>query len=169
MKRSIPVFLSLLFLYSSCGFYLLQVARIHHCRLIFSSKRSSRNSKILILTPDSYKQTSADEIIFEGKMYDVIKKVVQGNKMIFQVVADEKEDHIIASIHEQIKSFCDSFMKKPGTPVKNIVKSIDKDFSSNAQKFSLFICSVTEHFPFIHAPAWKDYQMPSQSPPPWQG
>jgi len=156
-----------LFLYSSFGFYLVQLIYLGQCSV--SSCMSSPSARVekLLLSSDDFEKTGDDELIYKGKMYDIISTESAGDKTLFYVLHDEAEDHIMAAINFHIQRFFESSSKSSCNPVKHAVKFSIHDYLT----ISTFHLNASLSNPLdIRTPEIifpENYAFSNTSPPPW--
>jgi|GEM_PF-6414617 len=126
LKKILTILLAVMFFYSSCIYYIIQLMDLGHCRTAAISPHRSVRLRYLSLTPGSYEVYGDDEIRFEGKMYDVIMQKAHRGKIMFCCVEDEREGVILACIQKHMLGFFGSTGKTAHTPLKRISFLFDK-------------------------------------------
>lgn len=109
MKKIIAIFLLAVLLFSNVGGLLLfKIQQQINYQCIKNELRNTKQLTALTLSLADYKKSKVDkdEIKVDGKMYDVQQIVVTNSSVTVYCLADEKEDHLIASYQnlEQSKS-----------------------------------------------------------------
>lgn len=109
MKKIIAIFLLAVLLFSNVGGLLLfKIQQQINYQCIKNELRKTKQLTALTLSLADYKKSKVDkhEIKVAGKMYDVQQIVVTNSSVTVYCIADEKEDHLIASYQtlEQNKS-----------------------------------------------------------------
>lgn len=100
IKKITSIFLAALLIFSSCGSLL--ILKFQQQFNYFKVERQLINAQhlvVLTLLNTAYEKSKIekDEMLLNGKMYDVKQIIYKGDSVICHCIADEKEDGIIAS------------------------------------------------------------------------
>jgi hypothetical protein len=167
VKKLIPLFFAVSFIYSSCGYYLLQLFFLNHCNSVTAFSHKSESLEAFWLCTGEFEKSGESEIMLQGKMYDIIKSVRKGDRTLIYAVHDEAEDDIIANLNMHIERIFETSSNHSPDPVKQVLKFNVYDFLSinilrlNAPFINTIPHSVQE-FSMIESEF-----IASLSPPPW--
>lgn len=100
------------------------------------------------------------EIYFNGEMYDVKKKIVEGDYLVFKCVNDKKENQLIANLENHVQNNI-SAAPSSGHKQNDISKNIVKDFFFTGIAIPLPVFS----FFFIHPSSFFIYNSSFSSVP----
>lgn len=108
-KRLISIFFMGLFLLPFAGCYLYFAVRIKQIHTEMRQQLKTlpdHHFQQLVLTHSAYEdaQVEEDEIEVDGKMYDVARIQVSGDKVIVFCLHDEAEDNLLSFLQEVLKN-----------------------------------------------------------------
>ncbi len=104
MKRFFAIFLLLLFLFNTLGYYLVfsynQYVLRSEIRSLVKSHHFDRGCTILRIhdkMPEGdFQRLNADEFRYRGVLYDIVSEDHEPGIIIFRCIADNQEDNLIA-------------------------------------------------------------------------
>lgn len=108
MKKISAIFLLLLFLFSTTGYYVFYSIQLH------KAKKEAKK-QVLAGVPDSMLETieassnirwegdDDDEFLFEGNMYDVVRVEVKDGKTLYHCINDKKEKELLQKLARAIR------------------------------------------------------------------
>jgi hypothetical protein len=117
MKKFTAVFLLLIFLGKTAGIFgLFNFLKQENYESVFSH-RADELSLVKIVIPKTKKihWENKDEIIYEGKYYDVFSKTEDAQNIYLQCYSDSKDNNLTEMFHKHLND--DSLKKKSGNLV----------------------------------------------------
>lgn len=119
IRKILSVLFAGLILFNLCGyFFVFKCDQIYlkseMKRIIKSGSFHGFNEEVIIVNPSSdpdFKILDKDEILYHGKMYDVISSGTSGNSVIYRCINDTQEEQLIS--HYDKYSTCVAGMNLP--------------------------------------------------------
>ena len=112
MKKSstLSLFIAFIFmLYISFGQVAGLFAGIYEAKEQASGKGETETSTLIIpvveIASGKVAITGKKEVLYNGKLYDIFSQEKQGDKIIFKVYHDEKEEGLLSSLKEVVESW----------------------------------------------------------------
>ncbi len=151
-------------------FFVLSVVKIKNEMAAKISGFHSLSGTTMISFPlNEYKNDDPDELVVAGRLYDVVKKEIKGDRVCFYVINDHKEEELISRInaHFQVDP-CD--IGQNGHFIKSVKNSaldfIPKPFNDDGAPGCLAWKQVDAAFPGNRRAQSVWHAVPT--PPPWQ-
>jgi hypothetical protein len=150
-------------MFTSCGYYFLQMGSLMRCKDDISLNYSEKLIK-LFLTKNAFVKTADDEIMYMGKMFDIAKEENKGSIFIFYVYPDRQEDKILYNLKSCIQT--EDIQKNTSHNNRSFNTSIDKDFSSISGLNIFFNIKSAFIHPFFNEKQWFNAMLSFPAPPP---
>lgn len=104
IRKILSILFAGLILFNISGYYFVfkcDQIRVKQEMKGMMSRRSfsSQNEEVLVINPSTdrdFKMTDKDEILYHGKMYDVISTKTSGTSVIFRCINDTKEEQLLS-------------------------------------------------------------------------
>ena len=110
LKRSLTYVILLLFLFNSMGYYIVFELNKYLVKKEMQSFLRSNKDPLIVLkisdpaTNPDFSRPDAWEIIYQGKLYDVVREVKTGKTSCFYCQHDTLEEMLIAGFKRMVKS-----------------------------------------------------------------
>jgi hypothetical protein len=128
MKFFFTAFLAILLAFNSLGLLIFYWGEIQLCKMDADNfaERNHDVSKMSLIqfssSNNNFELINKSEILFGGKLFDIVKTEINNGKIIYYAIGDEKEDGCMNNIVQLSKNNCDSNSQ----PIKNNVPDILK-------------------------------------------
>jgi hypothetical protein len=127
LKKVAPIFILIIFLFNSMGYYFLFEVNRAMVKREMSARLKRDGVKLTILSiadpskDQNFKRIESREILYHGKMYDVLKEVRREGVTLFYCIHDEKEQNLLAGFkkvsHSKLSQFLADHLIKNALPV----------------------------------------------------
>lgn len=147
---------------------LLLLFNIHHCYVRYGMTLKLNDSETvfnkMILTAGEYRESRirANEILVDGRMYDVKKAVVKGSMVELHVINDYEEENIIEKILEAAKS---SGLGGKNIP-NHLLKLVTLVYIPPSDEFTFYVPSFPANRNNNYVPGINSLYMRVSLPPP---
>ncbi len=132
MKKALPAFLLILFLFNAVGYYALfffirQQTRESVVSEIWSSSFDARDVKKIKYSSAEIQWTGTGEFRYHNELYDLVSEAKAGDgSILLYCLSDKKEDKLMTGLDEQIKG---SAAPASDPPAKLVIKLTLPDFT----------------------------------------
>jgi hypothetical protein len=174
MRKIFSILLCVLFLFNVSGYFVVFKLMQYNARqeMQASIKNKIPDNEIKeIIIPNSeialssltFRFVHENEIIYNGCLYDIVKKRTNGNNTIFYCVLDTQENRLVSGLNENFKRNTDQVPAKNKTNplTQNIIKEA---LPENKTSFKIKLLSTETHFNYL-SNILEEY-IPVFSPPP---
>ena len=141
LKKPLSIFFLFIFLYNVIGYYavfeILNYLNKEKIEQSIADNIENQAIEIIEIKKDAvlhskdFAYTDDDEIKYQGKLYDIVKKVAKGDSIYFYCINDQKEEHLFANLFEHIKNQIDNSKSLPGKENKTVKIELVKDYFFN--------------------------------------
>ena len=109
MRKSLSLFLAFMIAVQSFGQLIVYWGAIYHCKLEFVERLESKqiNNQSVIIFSDKkqdFQLINEDEILSNGKIYDIVKKESYNGRTFYYALNDVNEDEYLEQVSQLSKS-----------------------------------------------------------------
>lgn len=127
MLKLTQILLVVLFLFNSCGFIFayFQLGSIYKQNAVYKINNGYLPHEVVVLENSlAFESPDDNEIVFEGMLYDVIKKENICGKTIYYCLRDDKENNLNSVLNDYLENGTEG---SSTAPVKNILSNLLSD------------------------------------------
>ena len=138
LKKILAIVLLIIFTFNVIGYYLFfEISAIQvkeEMAATISRSSFSQKTEIIVVPINELTDLANDEIWYNNKLYDIVKKEIKNDSIFLSVLNDQKEEHLITNLGAQLEPNDNKILHagKPTLPLKGYSKN-------PAQKYLAFV------------------------------